>query len=79
MNEHKHLRSQLRFSWISTTSAEFTVPSNFSTDESTEDNHGTHNREFYGSYESIRKTLDYSNFGVCSKFKIYYAITAISC
>ncbi|KAL3776817.1 hypothetical protein ACHAWO_002983 [Cyclotella atomus] len=48
---------------ISISSAGFTVPSYFSVDLSTEENYSSDDLEFYGDYECVRKTLDYSYHG----------------
>ena len=50
---------------ISISSAGFTVPSYFSVDLSTEENYSSDDLEFYGDYECVRKTLDYSYHGAC--------------
>lgn len=49
---------------ISVASAGFTIPSYFSVDVSTEENYSADDMEFYGSYDCIRKTLDYSYHGM---------------
>ena len=45
-------------------SADFTLPSNFSVELSTEENYSADDMEFYGSYECVRRTLDYSYHGM---------------
>lgn len=55
---------------ISIASAGFTLPSYFSVDLSTEENYSSDDLEFYGDYECVRKTLDYSYHGA-SAFESY--------
>ena len=49
---------------ISVASVGFTIPSYFSVDVSTEENYSADDMEFYGTYDCIRKTLDYSYHGM---------------
>lgn len=51
---------------ISVASADFTLPSSFSVDLSTEENYSADDMEFYGDYECVRRTLDYSYHGTLS-------------
>ena len=55
---------------ISISSSEFTLPSYFSVDLSTEENYRelhSDDLDFYGDYECVRKTLDYSYHGVSTQ------------
>jgi len=52
---------------ISVASGGFTIPSYFSVDVSTEENYSADDMEFYGTYDCIRKTLDYSYHGNYTK------------
>jgi len=73
-------RPQKRFTSIdfmsngnfSVASADFTIPSYFSVDLSTEENYNSDDLDFYGDYDTVRSTLDYSYHGVsypdCSIF-----------
>jgi hypothetical protein len=48
---------------ISISSTDFTLPSYFSVDLSTEENYSSDSLDFYGDYDCVRSTLDYSYHG----------------
>jgi hypothetical protein len=49
---------------ISVASTGYTLPSYFSVEKSTEENYSTDGLNFYGVYETVRSSLDYSYHGV---------------
>lgn len=55
---------------MSISSTGFTLPSYFSVDLSTEENYSSDSLEFYGDYECVRRTLDYSYHGASIRHPI---------